>query len=121
MNEPELMAIDWNNGERICGTGAAVRQMVELWMSWYNEDEKMKSKVKVRCFNKTLWEIWKASWNEGEVLALISCLQEDRRIEIGKEEEYQLITEFLWLHDTGFRVYNVDSRYNSCTIEIETE
>lgn len=117
MNEPELMAINWNNGERICGTGCTVEQVVNLWKITY-EDEKMKSKIKIRCYNGTLWNIWKYSWQDGEVLALIGCLQEDRKIEIGNTDEYQTITEFLWLHDTSFTVSKIDSRYNSCTIEI---
>jgi hypothetical protein len=114
MNKPQLMAVNWNTKEMICGTEESVRIIYKIW-------EDKKDKIKIRVYNKLLWELWLEKPNDGEILNLIDCLQQDRSLVLNDYEEYLSVTEFLFLHDTSFTISNIDSMSNSCTINIEND
>ncbi|MDF2615370.1 MAG: hypothetical protein K0Q47_25 [Sedimentibacter sp.] len=118
MDNMQLMAINWITKEKICGSPQTVTDVFKNWQTRHEDNEAELKKLNIRAYNKTLWEVWNEFPNEGETMHLMSCLQKDRKIDICNSEEYQQVTEFLYLHNSGFAVLNIDSDADTCIIEL---
>ena len=115
--EFELMCFDRNTGEIAVGMIPEITESFARLIKEYTTVEEL-NKLSISVYHEGMLQLWKKDSDKKRTLfVLLGRLQHLRKLKVNYEELHRLI-EFLCMHDSDFKVTNIDDENDTMIIHL---